>query len=275
LNTITFRVTGEELERLPFGAGSLDAASARLPSGAYTTLRTYEQRKILRLGDHVARLEQSTRQLESQAQISLSRVELVHALGRALDLTGFPDSRVRITLAVPGGELYISVQPFAGLPHELFECGVAVVVCPWVEHDTLVKSTTSIAPLHGTQATLPAWAHEGIMVDTAGRILEGLSSNFFAVKGGVLQTAGVGIIAGTVRAVVLELAADLLPVVSEPVRLNDLPDVDECFITSVSREVLPVVRVEQLIIGDGAPGAVTRELVRRFRDHVRACAEAV
>jgi branched-subunit amino acid aminotransferase/4-amino-4-deoxychorismate lyase len=260
---------------LPFEVESLDAASARLPGGAYTTLRTYQRRKILGLDDHLARLEASARRLAPQARPSLDCAEVKRALGRALDLTGFSDSRLRLTLTAPGGKLYISVQPFAGLPSELFERGVAVVSCPFVQHETQAKSTASIAPLHGAQARLPSWAHEGIMLDDKGRLLEGLSSNFFAVRGGVLRTAGTGVVAGLVRAVVLELAAPVLPMLPEPVRLNKLREVDECFITSASREVLPVARVDDQVIGAGRPGAVTRELLRRFRDHVRACAEPV
>jgi branched-subunit amino acid aminotransferase/4-amino-4-deoxychorismate lyase len=90
-----------------------------------------------------------------------------------------------------------------------------------------------------------------------------------------LYTADTGIIAGTIRAVVLELAAGLLPIVWEPVRLSDLPDATECFITSVSREVLPVVQVDRQTIGTGAPGVVTFELLKRFREYVRACADTV
>lgn len=275
LNTITFCVRGDELERLPFEAESLDAASARLPSGAYTTLRTYERRKILRLDDHLARLLGSARRLAPQAEIALTCNQLAWALGSALDRTGFSDSRLRITLAVPGGELYISVQPFAGPPPEWFERGVAVVVCPLIAHDTQAKSTASITPLHSAQAILPDWAHEGVMADSAGRILEGLSSNFFAVKGGALRTASTGIILGTVRAVVLELANGLLPIVLEPVRLDELREASECFITSVSREVLPVTRVDEQVIGEGVPGPITRELLRRFRQYTCDHAEPV
>jgi branched-subunit amino acid aminotransferase/4-amino-4-deoxychorismate lyase len=66
-----------------------------------------------------------------------------------------------------------------------------------------------------------------------------------------------------------------LPVVLEPIQTSDLGEVDECFITSVSREVLPVVRIDQQVIGRGVPGAITLELLRRFREHVHACAEMV
>ena len=275
LNVVTFRARGDELERLPLEAESLDAASARLPAGAYTTLCTYERRRILRLGDHAARLEQSARRLDPQMRVVLTRAQLACALGRALDLTGFPDSRVRITLAVPGGELFISVQLFRGLPPELFERGVAAATCPYVGHDTQAKATASISSLRGAQSTLPTWAHEGVMVDEDGHILEGLSSNFYAVEDDILHTAGAGIIMGTIRTVVLEQAAGWLPVVLEPIRLGELSHVDECFITSVSRQVLPVVRIDQQVIGRGVPGAITLELLRRFREHVHACAETV
>lgn len=275
LKASTFRVRDQELERLPFEAEGLDAASARLPAGVYTTLRTYEGRKILRLDDHLERLKQSAWRLEPEMNIPLTRAELARALGRSLDLTRFPNSRLRITLAVPRGDLFVSVQPFAGLPPELFERGVAVAACPYVQHDTQAKATASITPLRGAQAALPAWAHEGLMIDSTGHILEGLSSNFFAIRGGVLYTADTGIIAGTIRAVVLGLAVGLLPIVWEPVHLSDLPEVTECFITSVSREVLPVVQVDRRTIGTGTPGVVTRELLQRFREYVRACADTV
>ena len=114
LNVVTFRVCGVTLERLPFEAENLDAASARLPPGAYTTLRTYEQRKVLRLVDHVTRLAQSARRLAPQMQVALTHAQLARAVGQALDRTGFSDSRVRITLAAPGGELFVSVQLFRG-----------------------------------------------------------------------------------------------------------------------------------------------------------------
>ncbi len=113
------------------------------------------------------------------------------------------------------------------------------------------------------------------MVDQSGFILEGLSSNFFAVKEGSLRTAGENVIVGTTRALVLELAADLAPIVLEPVCVSELGAVSECFITSVSREILPVVRVAECIIGKGRPGDVSRELLRRFQAYVRASSEAV
>ena len=213
--------------------------------------------------------------LDPAARVELSRADMARALGQALARAGLAEARVRLTLGVPEGELFISLERLDPLPAELYERGVAVAVCPFVPHATRAKSTASITPLRGAKAGLPAWAHEGVMVDQAGLILEGLSSNFLAVKDGRLRTAGENVIAGTTRTLVLELAAGLVPVVLEPVGVSELGAVAECFITSVSREVLPVVRVGETVIGDGRPGAVTRELLRRFRGYVRTHAQVV
>jgi branched-subunit amino acid aminotransferase/4-amino-4-deoxychorismate lyase len=59
------------------------------------------------------------------------------------------------------------------------------------------------------------------------------------------------------------------------VTYGELQQARECFITSVSREILPVVKVDQLVIGDGAPGPITRELMWRFRALVQREAEPV
>jgi branched-chain amino acid aminotransferase len=230
---------------------------------------------VLRLDDHWARLRDSALRLDARTRIALNRADLARALGQTLALAELDEARVRLTLTVPEGELYIALQPFVALPAELFERGAAAALCPFVPHATAAKATASISPLRGAKAALPAWAHEGLMVDAAGRILEGLSSNFFAVHRGMLRTANENVIIGTTRALVLELAAQLAPVTFEPVRVNELDAVAECFITSVSREVLPIVRVDERIIGGGKPGPMTLELLRRFRDWVRVRAETV
>jgi branched-subunit amino acid aminotransferase/4-amino-4-deoxychorismate lyase len=74
---------------------------------------------------------------------------------------------------------------------------------------------------------------------------------------------------------VLEVARDVIPITTEAVRYADLPRVSECFITSVSREIMPVVKIDQLVIGDGSPGPITRALMGRFRALVTREAIAV
>ena len=95
-------------------------------------------------------------------------------------------------------------------------------------------------------------------------ILEGLSSNFFAVRKGILHTEDERVLPGITRELVLELGRGLLPRATGSVRLDQVAELSEAFLTSVSRGVLPVVRIDETTIGDGRPGPVTQELARRF-----------
>jgi branched-chain amino acid aminotransferase len=98
-------------------------------------------------------------------------------------------------------------------------------------------------------------------------VLEGTTSNYFVVKRGTLYTTpvDVGILPGVTRAMTLDLARKVLPVVEKTLRERDLFTADEVFITSSSIEVVPVVRAGGKTIADGKPGEITRELQQRYR----------
>ena len=106
-------------------------------------------------------------------------------------------------------------------------------------------------------------AYEAILCNADGTIAEGASSNVFIVKGGEVRTPGleVGILAGITRAQVLSLCrAHAIPHREARVSPDELRAADEAFITSVTRFVLPVTRVDDAVIGDVRPGPTTRRL---------------
>jgi branched-chain amino acid aminotransferase len=111
-------------------------------------------------------------------------------------------------------------------------------------------------------------AQEALLLDGAGCVTEGASSNVFAVRDGVLETPplGVGILAGVTRAVVAGIARSLgIPFREAPLPLAALERAEEAFLTSTVREVLPLVRVGDRSIGAGSPGPVTRRIHAAFR----------
>lgn len=110
-----------------------------------------------------------------------------------------------------------------------------------------------------------------LMVNPAGEILEGFSSNFFAVMGGRLYTAGTGVLEGVTRNIVLAGARTIVPVSLQPVRVADLARVSEAFITSSGRQVMPVRQIDAVVIGD--PGPVTKQLSLWYHDQVMRAAE--
>ncbi len=126
-----------------------------------------------------------------------------------------------------------------------------------------------------TYRSLPPGVNEGLLVADDGCVLEGLSSNFFAVHGGALRTERARVLLGVTRGIALEVAAAVLPIEETAVKRGDLAGLAEGFITSVSREVLPVVRIDGQAVGDGHPGPKTTEIMRRFAALVEAEAETL
>jgi len=227
------------------------AAAAQLPRGAYTTLRTYGGRRVLRLVQHVQRLRDSS-------GVTLEERRVRRALASALREAGHAESRVRLTWAPP--RLFVSVDAFEPLPEAFYREGVACATVSVRRDNPHAKDTAFLSTADRARAALPAGVHEGLMTAEDGAILEGLSSNVFALARGRLHTEDARALPGVTRSIALELARRRVPVELTPVRVQDLARLEECFLTSVSRGVLPVVRIDGRRIGAGAPGPVTMEL---------------
>jgi branched-chain amino acid aminotransferase len=257
---IAFQYEAGKLQQAGSGP-SLQSASEALPSGAYSTLRTYGRDKVLRLGQHVARLNESA-SLQGSAG-SLDDRSVRNAIAQALGATGYPESRLRLTFAPP--RFFVSVEPFTSPAESLYQDGVACVTVPVRRANPRAKDTRFSTEAAQVYAALPSGIHEGLMVAEDGSILEGLSSNFFALASGVLRTEETRVLLGVTRSLVLEIALGLAPVVGEAVRMDELPELTEAFITSASRGILPVVRIDGTSLGDGRPGTVTRRLAEGFR----------
>ena len=252
----TFEWTAGGLE-LRGSYSSLGAASAELPQGSYTTLRTYGGDRVLRLEQHVTRLQTSL------ARPQPLRTDAVKAaLSGAIARAGHRESRLRLTFSPP--RLFVSVESFEPPPLSLVGEGVRCVTVALQRENPHAKHTGFLATAARAYAELPAGVNEALMVAPDGAILEGLSSNFFAIKDGVLHTERERVLEGVTRTIVIEVAAGLLPLAPRALRKDELAQADECFVTSVSREILPVVAIDERAVGDGRPGALTRELIRRF-----------
>lgn len=266
----TFEFEAGALRR-SFTGGTLTEASAAMPAGAYTSLRTYGGSRVLRLRQHVARLEVS---LALQGRpASLSEEAARHALAAALRACGHAESRIRITFAPP--RLFVSVEPFTPLPDSLYREGAWCVTLPLQRDNPHAKDTRFIVTAGEAYARLPPGVHEGLLATETGEVLEGLSSNFFAVAEGVLRTEAERVLEGVTRSQVLELARGLVTVAFSPIRTGEVPALEEAFITSASRGVLPVVRIDGAAVGSGSPGPITRDLMRRFADLTDREAESV
>lgn len=268
---------------LPFAPASLDEASLQLPGGAYTTFRTFTGgSQALRLGDHLARLEQTAGLAGKNQRLDWARVRSVlqSGINMARQAESLPggEFRLRLTLdlEVHPGDLYLMIQPLEMLPALAYAQGVKVITCNLQRQLPKAKLTRFIARADPLRHALPPGVNEAIMVNSQGYLLEGLSSNFFAICSGVLWTAEEGVLSGVTRSLALQAASGLgLPVHLDALRLANIFDVNEAFITSASRGVLPVCQIDHVLLGSGEPGPVTRLIMQTFESLVRQQLEEI
>jgi branched-subunit amino acid aminotransferase/4-amino-4-deoxychorismate lyase len=243
---------------------SLSASSAELPAGAYTTLRTYGGRGVVRLDEHRRRLEDSVAAQGRPAGLDPSRLRRV--LCQALDAGAHAESRLRVTFSPP--RLYVAIEPFRPLPEQLHEEGVACTTVVLRRDNPRSKDTRFIATAQDAYGRLAAGVEEALILSEDGAILEGLSSNFFGVSDGVLRTEEDRALGGVTRSLALEVAEGLMPVSRRAVARDERERLAEAFLTSVSREVLAVVRIDDRPVGSGRVGDRTRAIMRGFADLV-------
>ena len=144
--------------------------------------------------------------------------------------------------------------------------------------DPAIKSSNLLNNVLAMREAQARGAEEPVLLNQEGFVAEGASTNVFLVRGGRVLTPplSAGILAGITREVVLEILPGLgVPAREEPLRLEDLLGADEAFMTSTTREVVPLRQVDEHRVGDGRPGPITRRVMAAFRDYAPAhCGEA-
>jgi len=257
---------------VPSGAASHHELFDGLALGVYSALRTFEHERFLALAWHLDRTERSMELLGWSE--GLERARLCAALDQVVRAYPGQDSAVRFdVLAEPATRLgseervLIALSPFTPLAPSLLESGVTVR-CSDLRRDTpLIKKAAFVVARRPYPLGQPE-AFEHLMLDPAGHILEGTSSNFCALVGSTLRLAGDEALQGITQRVLAELARGLgLAVERRPVTLDELVHVDEAFLASSIRGPVPVVAVEERRLGDGRPGAWTRRLIAAYYAH--------
>jgi branched-subunit amino acid aminotransferase/4-amino-4-deoxychorismate lyase len=199
----------------------------------------------------------------------------VRALQRVADEAAPTDLALRFdALPAPAqldgvrARIWIAACALDPVPQRFLEEGVAV---QWTRElareQPLVKTTGFVRRRHPYPLARQD-AYEHVMLDAQGRALEGTSSNFFAIRGDLLVTAGSGVLEGITRAIVLELAARRgMAIDLAPPPTAEAGSWSEAFLTSSTRGVVPIVACGGVQIGDGRPGPHTRALLAAYGEY--------
>jgi branched-chain amino acid aminotransferase len=256
--------------------------------GVYEVLRTYRQRPFL-YPEHMRRLHASAARIALTCPLSdAALLDRIRATIAAAQLEG--DAYVRILLtrgvgeivydpkACPQPTVVIIVKPHTDLPPDAIGEGVRLALASVVRNhpgsvDPAIKSNNLLNNALAMQQAYAEGAFEALMKNHRGELCECAQSNIFFVRDGVVLTPPVdaGLLVGVTRNFVLEIAAHSGIRAEERVlHEGDLATVDEAFLTSTTREIVPVVKVGPYTIGSGVPGAVTRDLLCAFTAAVPA-----
>ncbi len=246
----------------------------------FETVRTYGGEPFA-LGEHMARLTRSAARVGIAMPIPAADfgMEIRVAVRAARN----PESYARAMLTRGSGPVGLDpalavaplravlVEPLVPLPVAFYRDGIAVVTVRTeraADAAQGAKVGNYLQSLLALKDARARGAHEALILDAAGCVVEGTTSNVFLVRGGEIVTPPeqANILPGITRAHLLDIAAEL----GHPVRFAaltpaDLASAAEVFISSSLREVLPVVRIDDRPVAGGLPGPLTRALHATFR----------
>jgi branched-chain amino acid aminotransferase len=256
--------------------------------GVYEVMRTYRQRPFL-FDPHMRRLRASADRIALPIPTSDAEIAArITATIAAAQLPGEGYIRILVTRGVgeigydpatcPSPTIVIIVKPHVELAPDAYRDGVKIALVSVRRNhpetvNPLIKSNNLLNNALAMQEAYRRGAAEALMLNTRGEIAECAMSNIFLVKDGAVWTppTTAGLLAGVTRAFVLELAAKTgIRAFEHTMHEGDLASADEMFFTSTTREIVPVVRVDDRVIGAGKPGPVTQRLRAAFAEALRS-----
>ena len=251
--------------------------------GAYEVIRAYDGR-LFQTEQHLARFARSLRELGiggvDVAALGGVAERLVHDNGLTngdatvyIQVTRGAGPRSRPFPDPPIPPTVYGMASAFDPPVKEQRAGVEIILMPdirWARCD--IKSIALLPTVLAGQRVHELGVEEAVFVRD-GAITEGIHTNFAAVFDGTLVTPPRSqyILAGVTRQTVLDLCRDLgIPFDEFPILEPWLGRAQECLLMSTMVEVMPVVKIEGRPVGDGAPGPITRQLQRAFRELTRA-----
>jgi branched-chain amino acid aminotransferase len=259
--------------------------------GIYETLRTYAGQPFL-FDRHMRRLRASAGMLSLSVPLADREIEgrFAETVRTAGLGTGGREAYIRLLVTRGVGDLsydpavcpaptvVVIVKPQIDPAPEAYERGVTVALVSIVRNhpasvNPLIKSNNLLNNALAMQEAVRRGAFEGVMRNYRGELAECTTANLFVVKDGVALTPPLdaGLLAGITREFLFEIGVEVgIQVREQVLRDADLLGADEAFLTSTTREIVPIVQVDDSVIGSGRPGGVTRGLLAAYRERTAA-----
>src|ERR1700737_3883489 len=254
--------------------------------GIFEGIRFYNGR-VFRLEEHNDRLWDSARSI--CPEIPMSKREMTQALLETIRQNDLRDGYIRQIVTRGVGNLglnpaqcerpsvIIIATTIALYPESLYQKGLTVVTVPTRRTNpaALNPAVKSLNYLNNVMARIEAnlaGADEALMLNGAGNVAECTADNVFVIKRGQIFTPPItaGALRGITRNVVFEIAAELgLKITETDITRHDVFIADECFLTGTAAELIPVIKADGRVIGNGKQGPITARMIARFRELTR------
>jgi branched-chain amino acid aminotransferase len=258
--------------------------------GVYEVVRTYHREPFL-LDRHFRRLRTSARMIaleiphtDADLESAMRRTMAFYAAGPGAGTSDELYVRFLVTRGLgdmtynPAGSaapsVVMIVKALVPPAARAYDEGVKVSLVSVVRNhpgsvNPLIKSNNLLNNALAMQEAIRCGSFEAILKNYRGEISECSQSNLFVIKNGVALTPrlNAGLLAGITREYIIEVADDAaVPVKHAVLTEEDLFAADEVFLTSTTREVVPIVRIDERVIADGRPGPLTRRLLEVYRE---------
>jgi len=252
--------------------------------GVFEGIRSYN-RLVFKLKEHVDRLFESAHSI--MLKIPLNREQMIKAVVSTLKENNLKDAYVRLIVTRGVGDLgldprkcngnatiIIIADKIALYPEKFYKEGLSIVTVPTVRNlpealNPQIKSLNYLNNILAKIEAVNAGCDEAIMLDSLGYVAECTGDNIFVVKDKHLYTPPqcMGTLRGITRDSVLEIARkNKISVHEHVLTRHEVYISDECFLTGTAAEIIPVVKVDGRLIGNGKPGEVTLSLMKKFKE---------
>lgn len=223
------------------------------------------------LDDHLQRFYRSAELM--RLPVGKSPEELKALIDELIQRNNIPDAGIRLTLtggyspdaySLAGPNLIITQHPLQLPSRQAFQQGIRLVTYSHRRQLPEVKTIDYLMPIW-LQPFIDQHNADDVLYELGGIVSECPRANFFIVtEDDTVITPAQHILKGTRRLKTLQLAAERFRSIERDVTLEDIRNSKEVFITSTTRNILPVVAVNGIPVGNGQPGAVTQWLGREL-----------
>lgn len=230
--------------------------------------------KLFHMRDHLARFRRSAAALHlSVPYTDAEIVDIAHALverlgldnqGLRMILTGGP-AHTEALFEKP--RLVLIAEELPEYPAEAYEKGVKLLTCEFQRELPHVKTTNYVTAFRLARVKKEEDAFE-LLYTWRGKVLECARDSFFVVREGKLAAPKQDVLESITRKVIVEIVKDRFDFEERDILVGELDSVEEAFLASTSKQVVPVVRVDDRRIGNGAVGPVTRAIMGLFDDYI-------